>query len=37
MRKIGWALLLSCGLAISAEAAPVGTAEGAVEGLQRTA
>src|SRR6188768_1573707 len=35
MRKIGWALLLSCGLAISAQAAPVGTAEGAVDGFAK--
>jgi len=35
MRKIGLTLLLSCGLAMSAQAAPVSTAEGPVEGFAK--
>lgn len=35
MRKMGLALLLFCGLALGAQAAPVGTAEGPVEGFAK--
>ena len=35
MRKIAMALALLCGLAAGAQAAPVSTAEGAVEGVSK--
>jgi len=35
MRKLGWALALLCGLAAGAQAAPVATAEGPVEGFAK--